>query len=139
MDEIDWWDAIFSDVGAVERRALNQAAEELGLLNISADLNQEQIHKLFALDKAQREEIERLRLTIKVLTEILVDSGVVAEAAFTERMQAALAAREEAKAARAKAKAEKIVRCQQCGVEVPARSTNLTEWGLVCDACHQKQ
>lgn len=129
-----WWDKSFSDVGWQERRRRAEAADDLGKGDVASS-----VQRLYALDEAQAEEIERLRLTVRVLTEILVDTMGLDEDLLHQRMTEAMG---EAKHARASAAADDAeppkgkARCAICSAPAQVASTHFAEFGLVCDACH---
>ena len=159
VERISWWHTAFGDVGWREREAINQAANELDILRHAEIANADQLQRLFQLDRAQGEEIERLRLTVRILTELLLEAGAVDPQKLQERMQAALQAHEEAKRPKqvppppkdhtgqpkpknymssAQPQPERIVRCAQCSDEMPQSDSNFTEWGLICDDCYYR-
>ncbi len=158
VERISWWHSAFGDVGWKEREAINRAAVELDILKHADVANSGQLTRLFELDRAQGEEIERLRLMVRVLTELLVESNAVDGEKLKTKMQAALLAHEEAKKPKeveappadftgqpktgnfmSKAvKKDPVVRCSQCSEEMVKSDSNLTEWGLICDDCYYR-
>jgi len=135
---MSWWDNTFSDVGWQERK---RRAEVVG--DLEKGDTEGAVQRLFALDQAQASEIERLRLTVRVLTEILVenmglDAGLlhqrmieaVAESRTGKNTQAAAAPDGDADADAPRA------RCSVCSAPAQVASTHFAEFGLVCDACH---
>ena len=137
MKETSWWDLVFGDVGWVERQRLNEASSELGDLRNSSQLRSSQIEKLFELDKAQGREIERLRLTVRVLTELLVDTMGLDEKILHYRMEAAV---DEAQRAHEEKSARgKVVRCSTCSQKAPFAEMEFIGFGLVCEACRNRK
>lgn len=127
-----WWDKSFSDVGWQERRRRAEAADDLDKGDVTSA-----VQRLYALDEAQAGEIERLRLTVRVLTEILVDTMDLDEELLHQRMTEAM---DEAKAAQAASDqqsgaGEVKARCTICSAPTKIASTNFPKFGLVCDAC----
>ncbi len=158
VEQISWWHSAFGDVGWKEREAINRAAVELDNLRHAAAASSGQLARLFELDRAQGEEIERLRLMVRVLTELMVESKAVDGDQLNAKMQAALQAQEEAKRPKEieappadysgqpktrnfmskTIKKDPVVRCGQCSEELVKSDSNLTEWGLICDGCYYR-
>lgn len=157
---IGFWEALLDDVGYFERRAINEAAEQIDLLRASSSQQQTAVHKqlrrLYALDKAQSKELARMRAMIKTLATLLIESGVVEEKLVQQRMEAALVEMEDtsrptprpvpvvdpyrgafrgtepASTLRAN---EPSTKCGRCGDTVLLRRTQITDEGNVCDDC----
>lgn len=132
MQEMQWWQGEWH-----ERQKINEAASELNALAGGQDGLRRQIQRLFALDKDQGKELERLRVTVAVLMDVIVEAGVTTDARLTERLVAALATLEPKPQAGSEAAkpAPRVTRCASCGEEVAANFTYVTERGEVCDRC----
>ncbi len=137
MKKLGWADVVFGDLSPREYSVVNGAVNGIEALQ-SADVSlAEQVHKLFRLDIEQAEEIERLRLTVRVLTEVLVDTLGLDETVLQYRLEAAVDEAEEAR--RTSQKQGKMVRCESCTAMVPSSKTNITAFGVVCDGCFARQ
>lgn len=137
MERIGLFEAMFSGVSARERQLFDQAAEGISTLQTASVGTAEQVNKLFRLDVQQGEEIERLRLTVQVLVDVLVDTVGLDPKVLEYRLEAAF---EEAAAKRAEAEAAgKVLTCAFCDASVPATRTNITESGTLCDACFARR
>ena len=73
------------------------------------------------------QSIRELTATVKVLTKMLVDAGVVDEQVLRARIEASLD--EEMH------ETNKIVECMSCQKRVPVGRTQQTAAGYVCDEC----
>ena len=125
---LDSWEARAMAELESEMVAFTSAQAESGTINHGL------IQKLFALDRAQSKELAELRGTVKVLTEMLMQSGGVDEEIFGYRMEAEMdRLRAQDEAARAD---ESRIECAQCNTRVPKASTHIAAFGAVCDACH---
>jgi|GEM_PF-4134452 len=114
-----WWDKSFGDVGWQERRRRAEAADDLDKGDVSSS-----VQRLYALDEAQAREIARLRLTVRVLTEILVDTMGLDEDLLHQRMTEAVTEAEAASAASDKDAAAVKARCTICSAPTKVASTN---------------
>lgn len=135
---MNWWDNTFSDVGWQERK---RRAEVVGDLEKGDTAGA--VQRLFALDQAQASEIESLRLTVRVLTEILVENMGLDAGLLHQRMTEAVAESRTGKNTQVGAAPEGEsdgpagrARCTICSAPADVASTNFAEFGLVCDACH---
>ena len=75
---------------------------------------------------SEQETIRELRVTINVLTRMLVDAGVIDEDVLRARIEAGLDDVGET---------NKIVECMSCKQRVPVTRTQHTPAGFVCDEC----
>jgi hypothetical protein len=133
MTKLGWTDVVFGATTARELAAINSAAEGVEALQVADAGLAQQIGKLYRLDVAQGEEIRRLRMTVEVLIDVLVDTVGLDPSVLKYRLEAAL---EEARAADEETERRgAMVRCAACAAEVPSRSTTITEIGVVCDPC----
>lgn len=140
-------------MGKRERSALNEAAYALELQDWKTTNHATSLKKLFALDRAQAEEIVQLRAMVTVLTELLVQEKVVAGGVLEIRLKDKLREIDEASRPKAKPSAsggpyrgegipaqpevpEPVTKCSQCGDEVFTRSTQITAKGVICDGCY---
>ena len=131
MQEMQWWQGEWH-----ERQKINEAASELNALAGGQEGLRRQIQRLFALDKDQGKELERLRVTVAVLMDVIVEAGVTTDAKLTQRLVTALAALEPKPESGSTTKAPaRVTRCASCGEEVQASFTYVTERGEVCDRC----
>ncbi len=136
---MSWWDKSFSDVGWQQRRRREEAADDLDKGDAVAS-----VQRLFALDEAQAQEIQRLRLTVRVLTEILVDTMGLDAGLLHQRMVEAIGeaktgqepVRPAASSDATPAQVSGRARCSICSAPAEVESTHFAEFGMVCDACH---
>lgn len=137
MDRIGFLESIFSDLSIRERQLFDDAAEGISTLQTASVGTAEQVNKLFRLDVQQGEEIERLRLTVQVLVDVLVDTLGLDSKVLEYRLEAAL---EEAAARRTEAEAGgRTITCAFCETSVPVTRTNITEAGTLCDGCFARR
>ena len=154
MEEIGFFEAAFNDIGYRERAALNEAAHQLQLQDITSDHHRRSLDKLFALDRAQAEELTRLRLLVEILGNLLVEAKLLDGQVVRDRLDDKLRLIEEAKRPKSPetrqgahpyrgggpAPAEPpplaTTHCGACGKEVFARDTQITGDGVVCDTCY---
>ena len=140
-----WWNNIFGDVGWQGRHSRDKVADWLeGVEDAEAA---HQILRLFELDEAQAREIAQLRLTVRVLSEILVDNMGLDPDVLRERMEAAAREHEtghrQAKPPSQQAEATPEpptpegtrARCSICSAPAAVQATHFSSHGLVCDAC----
>lgn len=131
MEQFKWFEGEWA-----ERQKINEAARELNALGAVQNGLAAQVHRLFALDKDQGKELERLRMTIAVLMDVLVEAGVTEDAKLRERLDLALSTLEPKPAPVTSPAGEaRSVRCAACGNEVAASFTYVTSRGEVCDRC----
>jgi len=71
-----------------QRDAINQAAEELDVMRAERAGDTSALTRLFNLDRAQAQEIARLRVTVEVLANLLIESGAVDEKTLRYRIEA---------------------------------------------------
>ncbi len=154
MNKIGFWDAMFSDIGAREREALNEAAHALQMQEIASDNHDRRIEKLLALDRAQGEEIAQLRIVVDVLSSMLIDAKLLDSQIMLDRVSDKRRALEESqrpKTSRStqdsghpyrggsplrEAVPEVTIDCKNCRAQVFARDTQITPIGPVCDRCY---
>lgn len=139
MSKIGFWETFFDEnMSWREASAINEAHDAISTMQaVTATTSQaqaQQLQKLFALDRAQAQQIERMAATIDVLTELLLETGAIDRAALTERVTARVNELEKVEA-EAKARGPQTS-CARCGAEVPAKNTQITETGTVCDRCY---
>ncbi len=85
MEKVHWW-----STGNAQNRLLNDAADALGdLRKEQADADQ-QIDRLFQLDRDQGREIARLQAVVTVLVDMLIETGTTPEAEIMRRMDRAV-------------------------------------------------
>ena len=140
MRKIGFFEAMFHDIGHREREALNEAAHSLAMQNITAEASSRGLEKLFALDRAQAEEISQLRALLEVISEMLIDAEIISPDALKFRMKDKLQALEEAKHSTTDTKKpsapEPQSQCSQCNKTVLSRNTQISANGIVCDTCY---
>ena len=73
------------------------------------------------------QSIRELTVTVRVLTKMLVDAGIVDEQVLRARIEAGLDDDVNA--------TNKIVECMSCQKRVPVARTQSTAAGYVCDEC----
>ena len=85
MEKVHWW-----STGNAQVRLLNDAADALGdMRKEQADADQ-QIDRLFQLDRDQGREIARLQAVVTVLVDLLIETGTVPESEIMQRMDRAV-------------------------------------------------
>ncbi len=149
----NWWN---SELGYREREALNEASLALELQDITNTSQSKSLSKLFALDRAQAEEISHLRSLVAVMAEMLVEENVISGDILEMRLKDRLREIEEAKKPKTNSQSqgghpyrgegipskeqvpERTTHCSRCGEEVFARDTQITEDGVVCDTCYYR-
>jgi len=152
MKRIGFFEGWLFDVNWRERAALNEAAHALEMQDIANENSSTRFGKLFALDRAQGDEIAKLRCLVEVLSEMLVDAKVLTEDALEFRVKDRVRAMTEAAKpkmvgpssgpyrgggeAPAPVVPERTVTCGACREEVLARTTQITATGVVCDSCY---
>jgi hypothetical protein len=158
-----WEKWLFSDSWGDWRQydALNEAADEIAAATAASASSSAALEKLFQLDRAQGEEIARLRITVQILISMLSASGGLDARELGFKAEAALADFEAEQAAATpqpgpptafetlgkvppaesppspvSAAPPTVVRCDGCGDRVPADQTTITEnRGTLCDRC----
>ncbi len=115
------------------RGEFNRLAESLQLEGEVTDAFSEQLRKLFELDAVQEQEIERLHTVVQVLTQLLVDSGVIDEQKLEQRVAAAL---EQQQRQAEEQRRNPQVPCARCEKPVARSATYMTGSGAVCQACY---
>lgn len=151
MKPVGFWETFFSDsMGHAERERLNEAASELHMLNAQAELSRDNIGRLFDLDRAQADEIENLRVVVRVLTEALLDAGHLDRTLLDERMKTAFTELElkrnpppadpsaggPYRGGEGEPAPEPMTTCEKCREQVLARRTTITGQGVFCDVCY---
>jgi len=150
MEEIGFWESLFSDIGWHEREKLNEAAQSIGTLARETGGNRDHVRKLYNLDRAQSEELERLKSIVAVLGELLIDNGVVSRESLSARIDSALRKMEEqpdtiaggpyrgkppTTARKRRPPKQPTVICARCSDQVLWIHTEAMEEGSVCDPC----
>jgi hypothetical protein len=92
MEKLGW----FFNNEWMQRDRLNEAADEINTLRAARADSQSAIERLFALDRAQGQELASLRVTVEVLANLLIESGAVDEKTLRYRIEAAWANHEAA-------------------------------------------
>ena len=139
MSRIGFWETLFDDnISWREASAINEAHDAISVMRTATVSDQaaahSQIQKLFALDRAQSQKLERMAATIDVLTELLLESGTLDRGALSSRVLERLKETEDA----AKEKADKgpTIQCAQCFKPVAASATQITACGTICERCY---
>lgn len=148
---LTWWN---SNLAYREREALNEASLALDLQDITNSNQATSLSKLFALDRAQAEEITHLRTLVGVMAEMLVQENVLSGDILEMRVKDRLREIEEARAPKTKSQdqnsspyrgsgipaapsaPEPVTHCTRCGDEVLTRNTQITGDGVICDGCY---
>ncbi len=85
MEKVHWWTQ-----NKNQTRILNDAAEALGAMrDEQADMEQ-QIDRLYQLDKDQGREIARLQSVVATLVDLIIEAEVVPEAELIRRLDASV-------------------------------------------------
>tara|TARA_R110002096_G_scaffold259030_1_gene452574 strand:+ start:36196 stop:36666 length:471 start_codon:yes stop_codon:yes gene_type:complete len=150
-NDFSWWN---SNLGHREREALNEASLALELQGITDTNQSKSLSKLFALDRAQAEEITHLRALVSVMAEMLVEQNVLSGDVLKMRLKDSLRELEEARRPKINTDSkgghpyrgsgipsepsapEAVTNCSRCTKEVLTRNTQITGEGVVCDGCY---
>ena len=87
MEKLGW----FFNNEWMQRERINEAAEEINSLRAARADSHGAIERLFALDRVQGQELAAVRVTLEVLTNLLIESGAVDEKTLRYRIEAAWA------------------------------------------------
>ena len=87
MEKLGW----FFNNEWMQRDRINEAADEINALRAARADSHGAIERLFALDRAQGQELAALRVTVEVLANMLIESGAVDEKTLRYRIEAAWA------------------------------------------------
>ena len=87
MDKLGW----FFNNEIMQREAINQAADEINSLRAERADASSALNRLFALDRAQGQELAALRVTVEALANMLIESGAIDETSLRHRIEAAWA------------------------------------------------
>ncbi|HEU5058234.1 MAG TPA: hypothetical protein VFU21_16995 [Kofleriaceae bacterium] len=87
MEKLGW----FFNNEWMQRERINEAAEEINSLRAARADAHGAIERLFALDRAQGQELAAVRVTLEVLTNLLIESGAIDERTLRYRIEAAWA------------------------------------------------
>src|SRR5688500_7122140 len=119
------------DMSWRERDAINDAHAAGATAMAQADALGDGLLSLRSSVAAQNCEIAKLRAALGVLAQVLCDRELVDSSMLDYRLEAAMEnAVEQAHSA------AQTIGCAQCGRQVPAQQTMMTEHGTVCDRCH---
>ena len=96
--------------------------------------------KLFALDKAQGEEITRLRAVVNVLVDMLVEARVIPEDTLYDRIRTAVEPPEPPPTEKSPAeKPPELFTCVNCGRQVGLSEATRAAEGVVCGQCFSRK
>jgi hypothetical protein len=87
MERLGWF---FNNEWA-QRNAINEAASEIDALRSARSGDAGTFARLFALDRAQAQDITAIKTTLEVLSNLLIEAGIVDEKALRYRIEAAYA------------------------------------------------
>lgn len=127
-----------------QRTAINQAADELEVLQSNATFAHQQHTALRRTVERQQAEIDRLKGALQAVCDLLVDLDVIEEEALAYRVEAAIeAAAAEAAASRPASpfdapstpQAARPVVCSRCKRQVEPAAISFTDRGPMCDPC----
>lgn len=113
--------------GVAEAAEATRTARRLRLAMLRAHQDAARLHA------EQEREIAELEFALATLIQIARASGAVDLEAYQHHVQQALAA---SNAARMSQTPKDLVQCRYCGAFVPRSKTVITEYGVVCDQCH---
>jgi len=85
MDKIGWF---FNNEWG-QRKAINEAADEINILRAERADGAGTFGRLFALDRAQAQEIAAIKVTLEVMANMLIESGAIDEKTLRYRIEAA--------------------------------------------------
>jgi formylmethanofuran dehydrogenase subunit E len=127
MSMIPWW-------REPNRHDFNRIADNIDLEGEVTGALSVQVRKLYQLDQAQERDIDRLETIIKVLSQLLIEAGVLDPQQISQRVGAALAvqARQEVQE-----RTNPQLRCARCQETVAQKDTYMTGLGAVCDSCYR--
>ena len=129
MARFNWW---LGSTHLDHQVAINEQDSRLEQMDEAQGGVAEAVGKLFQLDRAQGRELARIEARIQVLSELLVEAGVIDGEQLQKRLAVALAAQAQTRAA-----AEATVRCASCREEVRADGTFYSEMGEICEVCYR--
>lgn len=159
MKEIGFFEGLFHDIGYREREALNDAAHALQMQGISQEAQSRAMENLFALHRAQSVELRELRGVVEVLSGMLLDAGLLDHQVFADRLEDKLRTVAEPEVSQKESNPRQghpyrgavgaqgaksadaplaTLNCGECGEQVYAQDTQITEFGVVCDSCYHK-
>lgn len=141
MSKIGFWETFFDDnISWREASAINEAHDAISMLQTAdamGDINtSRQVQKLFALDRAQSRQLQRMAATIDVLTELLIETGGIDKGELSSRVLSRVKQIEAAETE--ETRKGPTAQCSRCSTSVPASRTQITELGTVCDRCYYK-
>lgn len=87
MEKLGW----FFNNEWMQRERINEAADEINALRAARADSHGAIERLFALDRVQGQELAAVRVTLEVLSNLLIESGAVDEKTLRYRIEAAWA------------------------------------------------
>jgi len=143
MRKLSFW----RDTEHEQIRAINEAADELDILQSNTQLTHERVDALRRQVSAQRSEIVQLKAALQAVCDLLVDLDLIEAEALGYRIDAAVAdtaAEVEATPPpttpfNSPAPAPPIMAseatCSRCRRDVPARDISFTDRGPMCEAC----
>jgi hypothetical protein len=112
-----------------QTNAINQLQSQIARVSVDG----QSVGMLFELDRVQGEEIARLRATVNVLVDLLVETGALNEEILSDRLRAALQAATPP-APPADPDAQQIT-CAACGRGVTVAEAARGVAGVVCHDC----
>lgn len=120
--------------------AINEASAELGTLKESSHQAQRRLDALHGVIKAQQQDIASLRAALQAVCDVLVDHGLVEEAALEQRIAAAIddpepSAMIPAPARPAQPRIKTGMQCARCRGNFSARELTFTDGGPTCARC----
>lgn len=88
IPEHRWWerDAGGAIIGSVQHRRLDQTENAINELAVEHGAVHRQLSALFALDRAQGRDIDRLQAVVGLLLDIVIEKGLVDEATLTAQL-----------------------------------------------------
>jgi hypothetical protein len=131
MERLPWW----RQPNAQDFNGLaNDFEDRLRGDQAVADGTADNVRSLFALVRAQDQQVQRLEVVVQLMSDVLAASGMLDEKTLGARLEQALAAKHK------QLEAERThagLICVRCGCTVPKRQTMMTGAGPTCAACYE--
>lgn len=135
------WIATDSWVDRQQYDRLDEQSDDLNVVEGIAQATAHQVQRLLEVDKQQQLEIQRLRVTVNVLVQMLAEAGVLDGKVLGYRIDAAfaeLAPPPEEVAAQRAAHAgarDPMMACTRCKLEFLMSELSVTPDGYFCPEC----
>lgn len=138
------WIATDSWVDRQQYDRLDEQDDNLSSVEGLARGTAARVQQLLEVDRQQQLEIQRLRVTVSVLVQMLAEAGALDGKTFGYRVDAAFADLEPDPGAVTASKAKSdgggdpLVACTRCKLEFPLSGLSVLPNGYFCEACSQQ-